>query len=150
MKRVLSSASAPPQRTPVWRCFHLTTWSRQQLCPSQRLPFGLEPKDPAISCYVTHKEQHALLETRSGSLYLTALKGDPESITSQSFTWLNGSPLRPGVAYLLGTGAELEFGSTGSPCRVEFQQKDQENPMLGMLMKSMATNEEVRKQLEQN
>ncbi|KAK9834360.1 hypothetical protein WJX84_010492 [Apatococcus fuscideae] len=111
---------------------------------------GAEGSSDLLLCHPQVQEQHALLETRSGSLYLTALKGDPESITSQSFTWLNGSPLRPGVAYLLGTGAELEFGSTGSPCRVEFQQKDQENPMLGMLMKSMATNEEVRKQLEQN
>ncbi len=44
------------------------------------------------------QEHHARLEVRSGSVYLTALHGDPENIRSKSYTWLNGAPLRPGLS----------------------------------------------------
>ncbi|KAK9839564.1 hypothetical protein WJX84_008242 [Apatococcus fuscideae] len=95
------------------------------------------------------QEQHAELEMRGGSLYLTALHGDPEDIRSESFTWLNGAPLRPGVAYLLGTGAELDFGSQGDSCKIDFHQKAGDSSMMEMLMKNMASSEDVRRQLDQ-
>ena len=47
------------------------------------------------------QEQHAQLEARSGSLYLTALHGDPEDIRSESLTWLNGASLRPGMSRMM-------------------------------------------------
>lgn len=44
-------------------------------------------------------------------MFITALAGDPDDLLSDTHTWLNGSELRHGVAYLVAPGSQLEFGA---------------------------------------
>lgn len=56
------------------------------------------------------QHQHARLERKGGRVFCTALAGDADDLLSDTHTWLDGSQLRHGVAYMVAPGAQLAFG----------------------------------------
>lgn len=103
-------------------------------------------------------EEHAVVESKGGRVYLTAKPtpagADPMSmslIPKPSFCWLNGAELRPGIAYLVAPGSTARFGSAdnaGEEVAFEFAEQGGNNPLLMAVMKSMATNDDVKKRLD--
>lgn len=97
--------------------------------------------------------EHARLEFRSGRLFCTALHAaDPDALLSPTATWLAGSELRPGVAYMVAPGGTLSFGVEGANAlTAEFEEAGGGGAMAEMLMKGMAagsTNAEVKDRLK--
>ena len=95
--------------------------------------------------------EHARLELKSGRLFCTALAAaDPDSLLSPTFTWLEGSELRAGVAYLVAPAATLAFGERGASLVVTEFTESGSNAMADMLMKGMASqaSKEVQDRLE--
>jgi len=82
----------------------------------------------------------ARLDFKSGRLFCTALAAaDPDSLLSPTFTWLEGSGLRAGVAYLVAPAATLAFGEQGASLVVTEFTESGNNAMADMLMKGMAS-----------
>ena len=52
-----------------------------------------------VSALCAVSEEHACIEIKAGRLYCTALVGDPDNFMDATFTWVNGSELRPGTKY---------------------------------------------------
>ncbi|KAG2444583.1 hypothetical protein HXX76_001328 [Chlamydomonas incerta] len=102
-------------------------------------------------------DEHAVITQKGKQTFLKALVG--ESVLDDSRTWVDGTQLRPGVAYVLGAGSRLAFGEGGGrPVRhgeerqaftIEFEQAAGSNPLVEMMMKGMASGSspEVKKQL---
>lgn len=70
---------------------------------------------------------------------LTALKGDPEDLESESFTWMNENPLRSGVPYLVSSEAVLHFGSSDAKWTIESKESSNMNPLTESLLQSMVS-----------
>lgn len=68
-----------------------------------------------------------------------ALGGDPTDLTSDTFTSLNGNPLRSNIAYLAPSGASLQIGSTDDIWKIEFEEKTNVNPFNASLIKTMVS-----------
>lgn len=69
----------------------------------------LRPEVSSLSSAVA--EAHAKLEHKSGRVFCTALLG--EFMTDSTLTWIDGTELRPGVAYMVAPGASIAFGESG-------------------------------------
>lgn len=61
-------------------------------------------------------EQHAVLLQKGRQVFVKALVG--ETMMDASHTWLDGQPLRPRVAYVLGSGSKLTFGMLQGLCYI--------------------------------
>ena len=80
-------------------------------------------------------DRHAELTTKGkNQVFAKALVGD--FVLDDSRSWLDGAQMRPNVAYVLGSGAKLEFGSQGGGVTytVEFEEGSGANPLVEMLM----------------
>ncbi|KAG2444580.1 hypothetical protein HXX76_001325 [Chlamydomonas incerta] len=92
-------------------------------------------------------DEHAVITQKGKQTFLKALVG--ESVLDDSRTWVDGTQLRPGVAYVLGAGSRLAFGEERQAFTIEFEQAAGSNPLVEMMMKGMASGSspEVKKQL---
>jgi hypothetical protein len=97
-----------------------------------------------------------VVEVKSGRTFLTAQK-NADSLnlfTARSATWLNGSEIRPGVAYMLAPGSTVSFGAEAAAAGgVGFtvqtpEEKSAASPLMQMMMQNLAQSDEVKKRLE--
>ncbi len=65
------------------------------------------------------EQQHAKLERKGGRVFCTALAGDEDDLLGETHTWMNGTGLRHGVAYLVAPGSTLAFGAKSPPTHVQ-------------------------------
>jgi pSer/pThr/pTyr-binding forkhead associated (FHA) protein len=87
----------------------------------------LRLKQPGVT------ERHAELTAKGRQVFAKALVGG--FVLDDSRSWLDGAQMRPNVAYVLGSGARLEFGAQGGVSyTVEFEEGSGANPLVEMLM----------------
>lgn len=121
----------------------------QRICLGRSARCQLQLTSPNLD------DEHAVIESKGGRVYLTAKPGsnDPMAVVSlipkPSLVFLNGSELRPAIAYLVPENAKVHFGSAqGEEVTVEFAEQGGNNPLLLQVMKSMASNDDVKKRLD--
>mmetsp|Transcript_2933 Transcript_2933/g.6424 ORF Transcript_2933/g.6424 Transcript_2933/m.6424 type:complete len:178 (-) Transcript_2933:941-1474(-) len=96
--------------------------------------------------------EHAVIEFKKSQFFCRALVG--EDMFDSSSCFLNGTEMRPRVAYLMGSGATLGLGPGGSSqvlLQLEYQEGSGSNPLLEMMAKGLAaksTNEDVKQALK--
>ena len=78
-------------------------------------------------------------------VFLTALANvDDMDMLADSRAWLDGTPLRPGVQYVLGNGQRVEIGAASGAGAgaaafvVEFSETSGRDPLVEMMMQGMA------------
>lgn len=93
--------------------------------------------------------EHAVVERKGQQFFLKALVG--EDLFDDTHCWIDGTPLRPRVAYLLGSGGSLAFGNAAKTFTITFQQGEGSNPLLHMMMQGMASqaSPSVKESLQQ-
>lgn len=94
-------------------------------------------------------EHHATLHVRGKQLFCQAVVGKEDGIWGESHTWLEGQQLRPGVSYLLGSGAKLAVGEPRPCMTLEFPEFDAKNPLVEIMAENFAarTDGPARKQV---
>ncbi|KAL6753120.1 hypothetical protein V8C86DRAFT_2734482 [Haematococcus lacustris] len=104
--------------------------------------------DLRLSAPNLHAE-HAVVERKGQQFFLKALVG--EDLFDDTHCWIDGTPLRPRVAYLLGSGGRLAFGDAAKTFTITFQQGEGSNPLLHMMMQGMASqaSPSVKESLQQ-
>ncbi|GAX80360.1 hypothetical protein CEUSTIGMA_g7799.t1 [Chlamydomonas eustigma] len=87
--------------------------------------------------------QHVSLQRKRQQIFSKALLG--ESMFESSACFLDGTEMRPQVQYLLGSGSVVTLGDPpGVQLQIDFEQGSGSNPMMEMMMKSMASQPEVK------
>lgn len=81
---------------------------------SVRIPSNVPPSSnrSSVPSYEVWLDSRFMLVARCILLgCCAALAGDPDDFLCSTFTWLNGSELRRGVAYLVNPGSTIAFGN---------------------------------------
>lgn len=114
---------------------------------------GAAPAVDPVHVKLTQKtRRRAATATQAGAssaqaapaqVFLTALANVDDGVLGDSRAWLDGTPLRPGVQYVLGNGQRVEMGALGvgagaAAFVVEFSETSGRDPLVEMMMQGMA------------
>lgn len=108
--------------------------------------------------------RHAQLERKGGRLFCTALTAGGEVLpvademsimpppSGSSQVFIEGKEIRPGIAYMVAPNASLVFGPSaegGCTWEARFEEQGSSSPMMEMMLRGMATSDEVKQSLEE-
>jgi hypothetical protein len=114
------------------------------------LQLGTAPAVEAIHVKLTQKTRRRMATQAGASaqaapaqVFLTALANVEDGVLGESRAWLDGTPLRPGVQYVLGNGQRVELGAATAGLGavaffVDFSEASGRDPMVEMMMQGLA------------
>ncbi|GMH36407.1 hypothetical protein BSKO_04275 [Bryopsis sp. KO-2023] len=83
-------------------------------------------------------DEHARIELKQGRVYCTALVGEEGSLTAESYTWIDGNPIRPGIAYMLSPGSNVAIGEESNSLKLDFEETGGASWVVENMVKMMA------------